>query len=281
LTCQPPRAKKSAPGAQSTRQSTRAREHQLDSLPGRMLGSAGVPTRPAGYTGDELTGRLWNTTNCLTAAPLTHTHSLTHSLTRERGWLPPTPACTAAASAPPPRSSWARAPPRRRPSQRACLSPRCEAMRVMVAHPTAGRRGSPRAAARARRRLCTASARRRASIPIRAVGKLFVGPAGALPKPDLLPAKAVFYCRPRPAAQLLPTSPDSNSCSLTLTWVLQGGRAHLRGLHELTRHEQQLLSRQCSPFSQRAHGCVLIRPPQHVALPRCSCGVPATTPPDQ
>jgi hypothetical protein len=35
-----------------------------------MFGSAGVPTRPAGYTGDGLTGRLWNTTSCLTAAPL-------------------------------------------------------------------------------------------------------------------------------------------------------------------------------------------------------------------
>jgi hypothetical protein len=29
-------------------------------------------TRPAGYTGDELTARHWNTTSCLTAAPLTH-----------------------------------------------------------------------------------------------------------------------------------------------------------------------------------------------------------------
>jgi hypothetical protein len=33
-----------------------------------------VPTRPAGYTGDGLTGRLWNTTSCLTVAPLTHSH---------------------------------------------------------------------------------------------------------------------------------------------------------------------------------------------------------------
>jgi hypothetical protein len=33
-------------------------------------GSAGLPTRPAGYTGDGLTGRLWNTTSCLTAAAL-------------------------------------------------------------------------------------------------------------------------------------------------------------------------------------------------------------------
>ena len=37
-----------------------------------MFGSAGVPTRPAGYTGDGLTGRLWNTTSCVAAAPLTH-----------------------------------------------------------------------------------------------------------------------------------------------------------------------------------------------------------------
>jgi hypothetical protein len=37
---------------------------QLDSLPGGMFGSAGVPTRPAGYTGDQLTGRLWNTSSC-------------------------------------------------------------------------------------------------------------------------------------------------------------------------------------------------------------------------
>jgi hypothetical protein len=72
--------------------------------PEGMCGSAGVPTRPAGYTGDgsradsgippaasrqlhslthtpswvyrrRLTGRLWNTTSCLTAAPLTHSHA--------------------------------------------------------------------------------------------------------------------------------------------------------------------------------------------------------------
>jgi hypothetical protein len=40
--------------------------------PGGMFGSAGVPTC-AEYTGDGLTGRLWNTTSCLTVAPLTHT----------------------------------------------------------------------------------------------------------------------------------------------------------------------------------------------------------------
>jgi hypothetical protein len=44
----------------------------VDSLPGGMFGSAGVPTLPAGYTGDGLTGRLWNTASRLTAAPLTH-----------------------------------------------------------------------------------------------------------------------------------------------------------------------------------------------------------------
>jgi hypothetical protein len=43
--------------------------------PGRggCSGQAGVPTRPAGYTGDGLTGRLWKTTSCA---------SLSHSLTR-------------------------------------------------------------------------------------------------------------------------------------------------------------------------------------------------------
>jgi hypothetical protein len=42
---------------------------------GGCSGSASVPTRPAGYTGDGLTGRLWNTASCLTAAPLTHSHA--------------------------------------------------------------------------------------------------------------------------------------------------------------------------------------------------------------
>jgi hypothetical protein len=42
--------------------------------PQGMLRSAGVPIRAAGYTGDGLTGRLWNT-SCLTAAPLTHSHA--------------------------------------------------------------------------------------------------------------------------------------------------------------------------------------------------------------
>jgi hypothetical protein len=56
------------------RASTAAPDHfsvqAIDSLPGGMFGSAGVPTC-AEYTGDGLTGRLWNTTSC-TAAPLTH-----------------------------------------------------------------------------------------------------------------------------------------------------------------------------------------------------------------
>jgi hypothetical protein len=34
--------------------------------------SASVPTRPAGYTGDGSRAALWNTTSCLTVAPLTH-----------------------------------------------------------------------------------------------------------------------------------------------------------------------------------------------------------------
>jgi hypothetical protein len=37
-------------------------------------GSAGVPTRPAGYTGDWLTGRLWNTVSCA-SRPLHVTHA--------------------------------------------------------------------------------------------------------------------------------------------------------------------------------------------------------------
>jgi hypothetical protein len=45
--------------------------------PGGMFGSAGVPTC-AEYTGDGLTGRLWNTTSCLTVAPLTHTDQVTN-----------------------------------------------------------------------------------------------------------------------------------------------------------------------------------------------------------
>jgi hypothetical protein len=77
----------------------RALYHQLDSLPGGLFGSAGVPTRPAGYTEDSsraesgippaasrqlhslthtpswvyrrrLTGRVWNT------ASSTHSHPL-------------------------------------------------------------------------------------------------------------------------------------------------------------------------------------------------------------
>jgi hypothetical protein len=69
----------------------------------------------------------------------------------------------------------------------------------------------------------------------RAVGKLFVVPAGALPvsvsetpikslkSPNLRPKQ--FYCRPRPAAQLLPISPGSHPAEGLLAHYPQPSRA--------------------------------------------------------
>jgi hypothetical protein len=44
----------------------------LDSLPGGMFGSAGVAHTRSWVYQKRLTGRLWNTASCFTAAPLTH-----------------------------------------------------------------------------------------------------------------------------------------------------------------------------------------------------------------
>jgi hypothetical protein len=48
--------------------------HKLDSLPGGMFGSAERANTPSWVHRRRLTGRLWNTTSCLTVAPLTHSH---------------------------------------------------------------------------------------------------------------------------------------------------------------------------------------------------------------
>jgi hypothetical protein len=57
---------------------TRVTEHApaTTSCRGRCSGQRRVPTRPAGYTGDGLTGRLWNTTSWPCGSS---THSLTHT----------------------------------------------------------------------------------------------------------------------------------------------------------------------------------------------------------
>jgi hypothetical protein len=66
---------------------------KLNSLPRGDVRVSG-PTRPAGHTGDGLTGRLWNTTSGLAVAPPTHSLAHPYPFRAQRAFPTPSPAAT-------------------------------------------------------------------------------------------------------------------------------------------------------------------------------------------